>query len=465
MRLLPRSLFGRLTLALLVGLVLAQLVSASILLRDRGQTLYHSIRADLVARTVGIIHLLNALTPAERGRLLPLLSTPEMPIRLAESPVDVQTSEGDRAVEAVAKALRKRLPTKHQVRVALWDPVVVERPATEMHRRHMRRHGMPGPWAYLHGVDLSAAGFLIQARLDDGQWVRFERRIPDSLLDQPTRLLLTLAVLLVSVIALAVLTVRWIVGPLRTLRQAAEALGRDIQRSPLPESGPVEVAETARAFNTMQRRIRSYIEDRASILAAVSHDLKTPLTRLRLRADLLEDDALRERIQTDLDDMESMVGTTLDFMRSSEIREDSQRLDLMALLEGIRDDAHDAGWDVTVSGTVESPLTARPLALKRCLTNLVENGVRYGDSVEITAHDDGSQIRIDVVDNGPGIPETMMDKVFDPFFRIEGSRSRHTGGTGLGLGIARNIARSHGGELRLRNRDGGGLQAQLILPR
>jgi len=465
MRLLPRSLFGRLTLALLVGLVLAQLLSASILLRDRGQTLYHSIRADLVARTVGIIHLLNALTPAERGRLLPLLSTPEMPIRLADSPIDVQTSEGDRAVEAVAKALRKRLPTKNPVRVALWNPVVVERSAAAMHQRHMRHHGMPGPWAYLHGVDLSATGFLIQAQLEDGQWVRFERRIPDSLLDQPTRLLLTLAVLLVSVIALAVLTVRWIVGPLRTLRQAAEALGRDIQRSPLPESGPLEVAETARAFNTMQRRIRSYVEDRASILAAVSHDLKTPLTRLRLRADLLEDDALRERIQVDLDDMESMVGTTLDFMRSSEIREDSQRLDLMALLEGIRDDAHDAGWDVTVSGTINSPLTARPLALKRCLTNLVENGVRYGDSVEITAHDDGSQIRIDVVDNGPGIPEALMDKVFDPFFRIEGSRSRHTGGTGMGLGIARNIARSHGGELRLRNRDGGGLHAQLTLPR
>jgi signal transduction histidine kinase len=349
MRILPRSLFGRLTLVLLVGLVLAQLLSASILLRDRGQTLYRSVRADLVERTAGIVRLLDALAPVERRRLLPLLSTPETRIRLTRAPVDARptTVEQDSVTGAVERALRERLSAHNEVRVALWGTAPAEhlRPdIPTMHRRHMMGHDGPGPWAYLHGVALSAGGFLVQARLDDGSWVQFERRIPDRLFDRPTRLLLTLAVLLVSVVVLALLAVRWVVRPLHALRQAAEELGRDIRRAPLPETGPLEVRETARAFNTMQRRIRSFVEDRARILAAISHDLKTPLTRLRLRSDLLEDEDLRHRIHADLDDMETMVGATLDFMRSSEGREESRQLDLTALLESIRDDACDAGW-------------------------------------------------------------------------------------------------------------------------
>jgi len=470
MRILPRSLFGRLTLVLLVGLVLAQLLSASILLRDRGQTLYRSVRADLVERTAGIVRLLDALAPVERRRLLPLLSTPETRIRLTDAPADAQPTgvEEDSVTVAVERALRERLPAHQEVRVALWDAALAERPSpgmAAMHRRHMMGHEDPGPWAYLRGVAISAGGFLIQARLDDGSWVQFERRIPDSLFDRPTRLLLTLAVLLVSVVVLALLAVRWVVRPLRALRQAAEELGRDIRRAPLPDTGPLEVRETARAFNTMQQRIRSFVEDRSRILAAISHDLKTPLTRLRLRSDLLEDEDLRDRIHADLDDMETMVSATLDFMRSSEGHEESRQLDLTALLESIRDDARDAGWNVSLTGAVTAPIRARPMALKRCITNLVENGVRYGGEVEVVVEDDGRQVRIDVQDRGPGIPSELTDKVFDPFFRIESSRARHTGGTGLGLGIARNIARAHGGDLTLHDRDGGGLRAELTLPR
>jgi len=365
MRMLLRSLFGRLTLALLVGLVLAQLLSASILLRDRGQTLYRSIRAQLVERTAGIVQLLDALTPVERRRLLPLLSTPEAPIHLANVPAGIEVTDvdGDDAADVVEQALRERLRARYEVRVALWDAVVADRRPRDMAAMHLK------------------------------------------------------------------------------------------------------VVETARAFNTMQRRIRSYIEDRARILAAVSHDVKTPLTRLRLRSDLLDDEELRDRIQADLDDMESMVSATLEFMRGSESREESRQLDLMALLESIRDNAYDVGWRVSLAGAVGAPVLAHPLALKRCITNLVENGVSYGGEVEVTVHDDGRQVRIDVKDRGPGIPNELMERVFDPFFRIESSRARHTGGAGLGLGISRNIARAHGGDLILRNRDGGGLCAELTLPR
>jgi signal transduction histidine kinase len=471
MRILPRSLFGRLVLVLLGGLVAAQLLSAYILLRDRGQTLYQSIRADLVERTAGIVRLLDALPSQDRRRLLPLLSTPATRIRLARSAADMpeqDTGQGA-AARVIERRLRERLPPGSEVLVALAGPPeegAVPQGMQGMHRRHMAgRGGMAGPWAYLHGVQALAQSFYIQAQLSDGSWVQFERRIPEDLFDQPTRLLLTLAVLLASVVLLSLLAVRWVVGPLRDLRRAAEALGRDIHRPPLKESGPLEVAETARAFNTMQQRIQSFVEDRARILAAVSHDLKTPLTRLRLRTDLLDDEELRTKLRADLDGMEAMVGATLDFMRGTESREASRRLDLMTLLETIQEDAREAGWSVSLQGKVAQPIQARPTAIKRCIANLVENAARYGGGAEIHASDDGTSVRILIQDRGPGIPEDLLGKVFDPFFRIESSRARHTGGTGLGLGIARNIARGHGGDLVLRNRPGGGLTAELTLPR
>ena len=471
MRILPRSLFGRLTLVLLTGLVAAQILSASILLRDRGQTLYQSIRTDLIDRTAGIIRLLEALPAAERRRLLPLLSTTETRIRIAQAPAQPPAQDSVQRLTAglIERGLKDRLPPGTEVRVTLEDGLeddVSQLGMPGMHRRHMLgRQGMGGPWAYLHGVHAMARGFFIQARISDGSWIQFERRIPEGLFDQPTRLLLILAVLLVSVVLLSLFAVRWVVRPLRELRLAAEALGRDIHRPPLTEKGPLEIEETARAFNTMQQRIKSFIDDRARILAAVSHDLKTPLTRLRLRTDLLDDAELRDKLQGDLDDMESMVGATLDFMRGTESREPTVKLDIMALLETIREDARDAGWAVVLTGQVTLPFHGRPTALKRCISNLVENAARYGGGAEILPEDDGRTLRITVRDDGPGIPPNLLEKVFDPFFRIESSRARHTGGTGLGLGIARNIARAHGGDLVLRNRAEGGLSAELTLPR
>ena len=471
MRILPRSLFGRLSLVLLAGLVVAQLLSASILLRDRGQTLYHSIRGDLVKRTAGIARLLDILQPHERRRLLPLFNTPETRIRLVDIASDMaaaDTEEGKTA-KSIETGLKALLPASREVRVALKGDLNEDlgRPVMAgMHRRHMMGRGrMSGPWSYLHGVHAQARSFFIQVQLSDGTWVQFDRRIPDDLFDQPTRLLLTLAVLLVSAVLLSLLAVRWVVRPLRDLRFAAEELGRDIHRSLLPETGPLEVEETARAFNIMQQRIQSFIDDKARVLAAVSHDLKTPLTRLRLRTDLLDDEELRNKLQTDLDDMESMVGASLDYMRGTESHEETRRLDLMALLETIREDALEAGWQVSLTGRIDNPIQARPTALKRCIANLVENAARYGGGAEVIAANDEHNTHVIIQDRGPGIPDELLEKAFDPFFRIDSSRARHTGGTGLGLGIARNIARAHGGDLVLRNREGGGLSAELMLPR
>lgn len=471
LRLLPASLFGRLTLVLLVGLVAAQLLSATILLRDRGQTLYQSMQRGFVERTAGIVGLLDALEPQERERLLPLFQTPESRVRLAEEPAYTPPSAG--AAEAAAERLRRQLgeylPFDTELRVVLDNDLrFLPRARGRGHRMQTEHpHRMDpdaGPWAYLAGMRTLARGFFIQIRLTDGTWVQFVRAVPDDVFDRPGRLLLTLGILLLSVVVLALLAVRWLVGPLRTLRSAAEALGRDIRRPPIPEDGPLEVGQTARAFNTMQQRLQRFIDDRARLLAAVSHDLKTPLTRMRLRTDLLDDEELRAKLQRDLDDMESMVTATLDFMRGSDSREATQALDLTALLETIQSDAQDAGWTVALIGEVGPPIQARPRALKRCITNLVENAARYGGGAEIGVERVTGAIVILVQDRGPGIPSDRLEQVFDPFFRLEESRARHSGGTGLGLGIARNIARAHGGDLVLRNREGGGLRAELTLP-
>jgi signal transduction histidine kinase len=460
MRLLPKSLFGRLTLVLLTGLTATVLLSAGLHLHDRGRILYEAIHNDLIDRTVGIVQLLDALSPTERQRLLPVLNSAGTRIGLADGPLDMLPAEtGSAGAELVRRQLRERLGDDIALRVAVAGFVKHEpMPGHAMGPMPRRR----GPMA---GVHTMASRFIVQVRLRDGSWVWFERRIPRELFDWPLQMLLTLLILLAGVTGLSLVAVRWVVRPLDRLREAADALGRDIHRPPLEEGGPVEVAETSRAFNRMQRRISRFVEDRARILAAVSHDLKTPLTRIRLRADLLDDEHLGAKIRRDVDEMQRMVEATLDFMRGTESREESRPLDLMALVESLCDDAAESGQRVTLHGQVDKPYQGRPLALKRCISNLIDNAVRYGGGADLQVRDSPQAVELIVTDDGPGIPPESLERVFDPFFRLESSRARHSGGTGLGLGIARNIARAHGGDLLLRNRDGGGLRAELRLPR
>jgi signal transduction histidine kinase len=233
----------------------------------------------------------------------------------------------------------------------------------------------------------------------------------------------------------------------------------------LPEKGPEEVSRAARAFNTMQARLARYIRDRTRVLAAMSHDLKTPITRLRLRSELLGDPQMKEKFTKDLDEMESMVGATLDFLRGLENRETVKPVDIMALLESLQADLRETGSAVEIEGATVKPYPGEPQALKRCLGNLIENAVKYGQSARVLVDDNDARLEIRIQDRGPGLPPAELEKVFEPFYRVEGSRSRDTGGTGLGLTIARGIAEAHGGRLSLRNREEGGLEATLELPR
>jgi signal transduction histidine kinase len=322
-----------------------------------------------------------------------------------------------------------------------------------------------GPAGMAPGAGPPGPVLRAQVQLRDGSWARFDTQVPPGAAALPWRLALALGVLLAAVLVLSYFAVRWVTRPLHVLADAADALGRDIHRPPLPEDGPTEIRRAAEAFNSMQQRLVRFIEDRTRILAAMSHDLKTPITRMRLRADLLDDEELRRRFEADLKEMETMVTQTLEFMRGVGGGEARQDLDIDALLESLQSDNEAMGREVRIEGRCIAPLAAQPSLLRRCLANLVDNAVLYGQRATLRVEDSPAALVIRVFDEGPGIPEAEREKVFEPFYRLEPSRSRATGGTGLGLAIARNIARMHGGEIALRNRAEGGLEAILTLPR
>ena len=253
--------------------------------------------------------------------------------------------------------------------------------------------------------------------------------------------------------------------PLQRLALAARNLGRDIDHPPLAVHGPNEVRHAAGAFNAMQAQIRNFIRERTQMLAAITHDLQTPLTRARLRLEKVVDPELRHKLVSDLAAMEGMIRDGLDLATSTTAREATQRMDFDSIIDSVCADAVEAGQDVTVSGLTRAFVLTRPTAMRRCLTNLIDNAVHYGARARITVSTDGPKVIVEVRDGGPGIPEDRLETVFEAFFRLEGSRSRDTGGTGIGLTIARNIAIQHGGTLTLANGETGGLVARLELPR
>jgi len=272
------------------------------------------------------------------------------------------------------------------------------------------------------------------------------------------------ALFLLLIGGLAYFVAKMTARPIKHLAVAAGELGRDIDRPPLDETGPTEVRQAATAFNAMQARIKRQIQHRTHMLAAITHDLQTPLTRLRLRLEKVGEADLRRKLLEDLAVMQSMVREGLDLARSMDSAEAMQKLDIDSLLDSVCADAVDARQDVTLEGRTRASIMAQPNTLRRCLTNLVDNATKYGRYARLLAVREGNDIVIRIRDGGTGIPAELLERVFDPFFRLETSRSRNTGGTGLGLTIARNIAENHRATLQLRNHPEGGLEATLRLP-
>lgn len=330
---------------------------------------------------------------------------------------------------------------------------------------------LPSRWVQNNLVMNPPAPVLVaQMQMENGDWLYLASlMLPDPYVAEGISLftmdqVIFTGILLVILMISSWFIVRWLTRPMRVLSHAAMALGRDIHQKPVPETGTYEVRQTARAFNIMQRRILTFIDDRDLLFSAISHDLKTPITRLRLRAELLEDDTVRDRLNGDLNELEHLVQGALELARGTDIHEPVKLIRLHPMLEAIQEEVAVIGRTVHLDVSPTVAFNGKSMALKRCLSNLIHNAVFYGREAWVSARDTGEAISILIRDNGPGVPEDKLDQIFDPFVRLEGSRNRHTGGTGLGMTIARNIVHSHGGDISVRNAMGHGLEVNIELP-
>lgn len=465
MRLQPRSLFGLTVLVLASGLVLAELVSQTVNFFDRGSGVYRLGAQQTAHRIAEAARILGRLPREQRDAVIQEMNGPSFSVALAVDPVDVSGgfAEHDRYEQALSGAIQRNLPPAWRASVEIVRLGRERRPPSYVAvdlsplEQWIARH--------FYFILPSAHSVVSQIRFDDGTVAVFYARIPHEPLSRleslVPRLLLNLAIFtLLGAVAIATIT-----RSLKRLAGAAERAGIEPEGAPLPEEGPKEVRSVIRAFNKMRQQLRGYLTERARIFGAMSHDLRTPITRMRLRAEMIEDATVRSKFVRDLDEMEAMAGSALEVFKTLGTEPKRQPLDACALVESMCEDWHDTGRDVAAEGFVARPCFADPGLLRRCLDNLVENALRYGTRARIVIEDDGSALRIVVRDDGPGIPEQDLERVFEPFVRLESSRSRESGGNGLGLAIARNIARGHGGDIVLHNSpDGKGLIAELTLP-
>ncbi len=430
MRWLPRSLFGRLLLLMTAGLVLAQLAGTAIHLRERQRSLGDIVSQEMVQRFAAIHRAIDNEQPSERQRLAHLLSTPRLALMVESSaPAASQT---ETMLTSFVQRMRDQIGSGFEVRTVA-----------------LPRFG--------------TFAFDMYLQLSDGSWLHINGSAPNDILAQPWHVLINLGVMLLAIVVLVAFVARSTVRPLTRLAAAANGLADDLKHPPLPEEGPSEVKESARAFNMMQTRIRSGIEERERFLAAVSHDLKTPVTRLRLRAEMMSDQNLREDIRRDVEEMQQLIDDALNFLRGKVVNEPIQQIDLVALVESVVDD-YDTNCPVTLQSPEQLRIHGRPRALQRALRNLVENALKYGGCARVTLAQQGDRIVLMVDDDGPGIPEQELESVFEPFYRIETSRSRDTGGSGLGLAIVRQVIRDHGGEVTLCNLPEQGFRVEASIP-
>ena len=431
-KLWPGSLMGRVMLILFLGLAAAHGLSFWLVVMERSMVMRGAMVSYLARDVASSVAILERVPAPERSIWLPRLARQNYSFRL-DAPQSHRPSDA-RLATPIVQAVSRLLEPPRKVTAQAPD-----RPDS------LLRLQLPLADGTVLTVDLS------EPRLSLSPWV-----------------LGVLAAQLALLALLSWLAVRLATRPLRELAEAADALGTAQQGPALPEDGPQEVARATTAFNAMQRRIQAHLAERMQILAAVSHDLQTPITRLRLRADLLDDTQLRDRLLADLAEMQSLVEEGIEYARSANaVREPLRLVDLDTLLDSLVCDYTDLGKPVRLTGHLngDSPgmLHTRPKALRRLIINLVDNALKFAGDAEIVVKRAADVISIVVLDRGPGIPESELDAVLEPFFRLENSRSRATGGTGLGLAIARQLAQTLGGQLTLTNRNEGGLAAAITL--
>lgn len=435
------SLYARIALILLSGLIIAQGVSFLLQNQERTEVVQQARGRNFIDQIIYAVQLLEATAPDQQSQAVAALARAGMQ-------VDV---------------ISEQALYSHQPHGGFPD-MLAQRLGSA---RALRSKGAGGAGRMLGSGMGSAGARSLDVQLLNGQWVRLTERSPQAAAPNlSTTLLLQLGLTLLLVAGVTLLAVRYATRPLEQMAQAADRLGQNLDAPALPEDGSPETRRAAHAFNTMQQRIRALIQERERALAAVSHDLRTPLTRLRLRCEWVDDETLREQLDKDIAAMASLIDSTLGYLRERTTQEPVRPLDLNALLESLCDDARVQGRAVSLQGHVKDFYPGRLSGLRRALQNLIDNAFKYGaSSVTLGVQDDAATVRLCVLDNGPGIDPQELDKVAQAYYRPDPARTRADGSVGLGLAIVTDVARTHGGTLELHNRPEGGLSACLCLPR
>ncbi len=464
---------------MLLALAISQGISFLLFMDERGQALVLAAKTEFLSRSASVAQLIEAtpaplhadvlrasdtgysrfwMTPGfpadtetwrEQARARLAAPLPAVASLTGSPPAEPDTQATAPARTAAVPAVASVLPSAPGTAApARWNDL----PA------HAWPLSRPAKFIYL-GFD-NGMGLAVQLR--DGSWLSSAaiKKMPTL---WSTQSIISLAVTAVIVSIGATLIARGMTLPMRRLAHAAEALGRGESLEPLPESGPEDIRQTAVAFNLMRARLQRFVEDRTRMLAAIGHDLRTPITSMRLRVEFVADEEVRERLLDTLDELRALTEATLAFSREQAAGEPTRNVDVAALVESLCDDLVELGHDVSYRDGARAGYRCRPDALKRAVRNLVENAVRYGGRARVTCTSGPAGLAIVIEDDGPGIPQEAMERVFDPFVRMEDSRSRETGGIGLGLSIARDVVRHHGGDIQLAN-TGHGLRATILLP-
>lgn len=480
MRMWPKSLAGQLTATLVLALVVAQVIAFVLFAGERTRAVRFAYRENVIGRTATLVQLIQETPDNLHARILAAASTRLVRFSEADTPA-VPVDSSDLRAALFAHELSEALDVEAQrVRVNLsaenFDPGGAL--GWRERRKHHGRDGHDGHDD--RGEEDSAAADRPLRNYDHAlrraRWIAFSVQLKDgtwlNALTGPPPLpppfgATFLASLLLSAVAVGVtglLVARRMARPVRRLADAAERAGRGEKVEPLPEEGPDEARRSTRAFNEMFARLDRFIRDRTHMLAAISHDLRTPLTSLRLRAELIDDAETRDKLVETIDEMQHMSEAALAFIRAEGKGEATREVDLAALAQSLVDDLQELGHAVTMEESPRMVVRCRPGMLRRAIVNVVENAAKHGGSARLRLQRDQAGIRILVEDDGPGLAEEDLERVFEPFVRTDASRSRDGGGIGLGLAIARTAVRGHGGDIVLENRPEGGLRAIITLP-
>lgn len=456
MRFLPRSLGGQLAVLLIAALVVAQAASFFLFTGDRAEAIRAANRAGLLESMGSVMRILARAPASERPALAQAATTEHIRYWITDKSTIAQQALSPPIPPAARFDRLFAMSLPEPPRLALLDNNGEQHPRPPANAHHDLRHRPP--W------DGPQYDVIASVPFPDGGWLNAQTQVRAEPVTLPWPSIISAFLMVVAILAIVGFTVRRATRPLAALATSAEAFGRGGPSQPLPEAGPSEVRRLTAAFNRMQERLERFIADRTRMLAAVGHDLRTPITSLKLRTELLDDEEARTKMTATLDDMQRITEATLAFARDDAASEAVRSVDLQALVESLVDDQSALGKDVIFRGNQRLPYSCRPTALKRAIGNLLENAVRYGKCARVTLDDTAAGPLIVIDDDGPGIPDDRLDEVFKPFVRLETSRSRETGGVGLGLSISRSIILAHGGELTLSNRPAGGLRVEIRLP-